>query len=94
MRNILGWQGKMLLMGGRVTVINSLLSSVPLYMLFFYRIHKGTKEKLDKIKNRFLSDEGKDKKKYHLMNWQTLCMPKDQENYELCITFKMVMETF
>jgi hypothetical protein len=39
MRNKLGpWQGKILMMGGRVTLINSSLTSVPLYMLSFYRI--------------------------------------------------------
>jgi hypothetical protein len=46
MRNKLEpWQGKMLVMGGRVTLINSSLTSVPLYMLSFYRIPRGGKEK-------------------------------------------------
>jgi hypothetical protein len=45
MRNKLEpWQGKMLVMGERVTLINSFLTSVPLYMLSFYRIPSGVKE--------------------------------------------------
>jgi hypothetical protein len=79
MRNKLGpWQGKILVMGGRVTLVNSSLTSVPLYMLSFYRIPVGVKEKLDRIRNNFLWDETEEKKKYHLVNGQTVCMPKDQ----------------
>jgi hypothetical protein len=75
MRNKLGpWQGKMLVMGGRVTLINSSLTSVPLYMLSFYRIPSGVKEKLDKIRNSFLWGETEDKKKYHwLIGRQCAC---------------------
>jgi hypothetical protein len=63
MRNKLEpWQGKMLVMGERVTLINSFLTSVPLYMLSFYRIPSGVKEKLDRIRNSFLWNETEDKK--------------------------------
>jgi hypothetical protein len=67
MRSKLGpWQGKMLVMGGRVTLINSSLTSVPLYMLSFYRLPVGVKEKLEKIRNNFLWDETEDKKEISL----------------------------
>jgi hypothetical protein len=36
------------------------------------------KEQLDKIRNNFLWDEDENKRKYHLVNWQTVCLPKDQ----------------
>jgi hypothetical protein len=49
-------------MGGRVTLINSSLTSVPSYMLFFYRIPNGVKEKMDRVRNSFLWDEIEDKK--------------------------------
>jgi hypothetical protein len=68
----------MLIMGGRVALVNSNLTSVPLYMLSFYRIPVGVKEKLDRIRNNFLWDETEGKKKYHLVNWQTVCLRKDQ----------------
>jgi hypothetical protein len=48
--------------GGGVTLINSSVTSVPLYMLFFYRIPRGVKEKMDRIRNSFLWDESEDKK--------------------------------
>ena len=72
------WQGKMLVMGGRVTLINSSLSSVPLYMLSFYRAPAGAREKMDMARKKFLWSGEKDKNKYHLVKWQTVCMPKEQ----------------
>jgi hypothetical protein len=38
----------------------------------------GGKKKMDRIRNSFLWDENENKKKYHLVNWQKVCMPKDQ----------------
>jgi hypothetical protein len=63
-------------MGGRFTLINSSLTSVPLYMLSFYRIPVGVKEIMDRVRNNFLWDETEEKKKYDLVNSQTVCMPK------------------
>jgi hypothetical protein len=72
------WQGKWLAMGGKVSLINSSLSSIPLYMLSFYRPPKGPKERMDMHRSRFLWEEVKGKKKYHLVSWDVVCLPKDQ----------------
>jgi hypothetical protein len=72
------WQGKWLAMGGKVNLINSSLSSIPLYMLSFYRVAKGPKTRMDKHRSRFLWEEEKNKKRYHLVNWDTVCLPKSQ----------------
>lgn len=42
-----GWQGKLLSIGGRATLLNSCLSSIPFYMLSFYRIPRGVCKRLD-----------------------------------------------
>ena len=72
------WQGKLLAMGGRTTLINSSLSSVPLYMLSFYRVPVGIRESLDSVRKNFLWNENEVEKKNHLVNWQVVCLPKDQ----------------
>lgn len=41
------WQGRFQSIGGRLILINSSLSNVPLYMLSFYRVPQGVKERLD-----------------------------------------------
>lgn len=72
------WQGNLQSIGGRVTLINSCLSSTPLYMLSFYRIPKGVKEKMDFVRRRFLWQEDQGIRKYHLVQWLVVCSPKEQ----------------
>jgi hypothetical protein len=41
------WKGKHLSVGGRLTLINSVLSSLPMYMMSFFSIPKEILKKLD-----------------------------------------------
>jgi hypothetical protein len=52
-KKLSSWKGKLLTSGGRLVLINSVLSSLPLYMLSFFRIPKGVLEKLDYYRSRF-----------------------------------------
>ena len=49
-------------MGGRVTLINSSLTSVPLYMLSFYRIPVGVREKIDMVRKKIPLEWGQEQK--------------------------------
>lgn len=69
------WQGNFQSIGGRVTLINACLSSTPLYMLSFFRVPIGVREKMDFFRRRFLWQEDKGIRKYHLVNWHTVCSP-------------------
>ena len=40
--------------GGRVTLIQAALTSIPIYFLYFFRIPKTMVEKIKKIQRRFL----------------------------------------
>lgn len=57
------WQGRTLSIGGRTILINSHLSGIPLYMLSFYRISVGAKEKAGSLRASFLWSGDKKKKK-------------------------------
>jgi hypothetical protein len=72
------WQGKNLVMAGRATLINSSLTSLVLYMLSFYRLPTGVKQKMDMHRAGFLWSGDKNKRKYHLVSWLVVCLPKDQ----------------
>jgi hypothetical protein len=48
------WKGKMLAMSGKVSLINSSLSNIPLYMLSFYRVPKGPLGRMNMHRSRFL----------------------------------------
>jgi len=58
-------------------LINSMLSSLPMFMMSFFRIPKGVLRKLDYYKSRFFfwqCDEYK--KEYRLAIWCILYKPK------------------
>jgi hypothetical protein len=59
-------------------LINSVLSSLPMFMLSFFKIPKGTLEKIDYFRSRFFCQNDSQKKKYRLTKWGIVCQPKDQ----------------
>jgi hypothetical protein len=40
-KRLSGWKGKMLTVGGRLVLINSVLSSLPMFMMSFFELPKG-----------------------------------------------------
>ena len=52
-KRLSSWKGKNLSTGVRLTLINSVLSSIPLYMMSFFEIPKGVRKKLDYFRSRF-----------------------------------------
>jgi hypothetical protein len=47
------WKSKMLSVGGRLVLLNSVLSSLPMFMLSFFELPKGVLKKLDYFRLRF-----------------------------------------
>nr|GEZ32616.1 RNA-directed DNA polymerase, eukaryota [Tanacetum cinerariifolium] len=47
------WKAKTLSVGGRLTLIKSVLSAVPLYSMSIYKVPKGVLHRLEMIRNRF-----------------------------------------
>jgi hypothetical protein len=52
-KRLSSWKSKHLSIGGRLTLINSVLSSLPMYMMSFFTIPKGVLKKLDYFRSRF-----------------------------------------
>ena len=59
-------------------LINSVLSSLPMYMMSFFEIPKGVRKKLDYFRSRFFWQSDEHKRKYRLAKWDILCQLKDQ----------------
>jgi hypothetical protein len=68
----------MLSYGGRLILINSVLSSLALFMLSFYEVPKGILDKLDFYRSRFFWQGDNHKKKYRLTKWTIIYRPKEQ----------------
>ena len=77
-KRLSSWKGKHLSVGGRLMLINSVLSSLPMYMMFFFAIPKGVLKKLDYFRSRFYWQGDESRKKYRLARWNILCQPKVQ----------------
>jgi hypothetical protein len=58
-----GWQGRFLSLGGRLNLLNSCLTNVPLYMLSIYPAPKSVIRKLDIYRKRLLWQGGHQSKK-------------------------------
>lgn len=67
----------MLSVGGRLVLINSVLTSLAMYMLSFFEIPKGVLKKLNYYRSRFYWQCDEHKKKYRLTKWSILCRPID-----------------
>lgn len=58
------WRSRQLSIGGRLTLINTVLSSLPLYFFSFYKAPKKVLEMLERLQRRFLWEEMRILKKW------------------------------
>jgi hypothetical protein len=77
------WKGKLLSYGDRLVLVNSVLTSLPMFMLSFLEIPKGVRKRLDYYRSRYFWQEENDKKKCRLSRWNIVCRPKDRGGWEL-----------
>jgi hypothetical protein len=68
----------MLSVGGRLVLINSVLSSLPMFILSFFEVRKGVFEEIRLLWIMVFWKSDKHKKKYRLTKWEVICTPKDQ----------------
>jgi isopenicillin N synthase-like dioxygenase len=76
-KHLSSWKRKLLSVGGRLMLLYSILSSVPLIMLSFFEVPKEVLKKLRLLCLDFFWQNEGHKKKYHLTKWDVLCTPKD-----------------
>ena len=65
-------------MGGRITLINSVLTALPIYLLSFFRVPTKVVHKLVSIQRNFLWGGGSEVTKIAWVNWDTICLPKNK----------------
>ncbi|WOH03847.1 hypothetical protein DCAR_0623247 [Daucus carota subsp. sativus] len=75
------WKCCSLNQAGRTTLIKSVFNSIPIYWFQIYKIPKGIRDSIDKLRRGFFLGEigqkyAQDRRKLHLINWKQVCMPK------------------
>lgn len=78
------WKAKYLSFGGRLTLINSVLSSLPLYYFSLFKAPVKVINKLEAIRRRFLWGGSLDEKKVHWVAWDVVTKPKDYGGLGVC----------
>ena len=64
-----GWKRKLLSFAGRLTLIKSVLSSLPTYYLSLFKMPEGVAKEIEKIQAAFLWGGNDLKRKVHLVKW-------------------------
>ena len=75
-KRLASWKSQYISKGGRLTLIQSTLSSLPIYCLSLFRMPVSICSRLEKIQREFLWSGSSLAKKTHLVNWKTVCTEK------------------
>jgi len=73
-----GWKGRMLNRAGKLTLVTTVLSSMPTYHLTVFLLAVWARKQIDKIRRSFFWKGDVNANGGHcLVNWPRVCMPKD-----------------
>ncbi|GJZ37690.1 RNA-directed DNA polymerase, eukaryota [Tanacetum coccineum] len=70
------WKLKSLSIGGRLTLIKSVLSSLPLYYMSSFKVPKGVLSKMESIRRNFFNGVENAEKKMSLIGWNKILASK------------------
>lgn len=68
----------MLSIGGRVTILNYVITNLPVYYLSFFKIPKKVIMEIVKLERNFLWHSAMEKKGVDWISWKTVCKSKEQ----------------
>lgn len=77
-KKLSSWKARVLSIGGRVTLLTSILSSLPIYTMSFFKAPVKIIKEIIKIQSRFLWCGNKDKRCFNLTSWTNICIPKEE----------------
>ena len=83
-RKLALWKRQYISKGGRLTLIRSTLSNLPIYLMSLFRLPKGVQFRLEKIQRDFLWGGGNLGRKIHQLNWSTVCSSKENGGMGIC----------
>jgi hypothetical protein len=72
-----GWKAKQLSLAGRITVAKSIIQAIPIYPMMSMPIPKSCLKEIEKVQRAFIRGDTEDKRKSHMVGWDTITQPKD-----------------
>ncbi|CAJ2662883.1 unnamed protein product [Trifolium pratense] len=72
-----GWSSRFLSIGGRLVLIKSVLTSLPVYALSFFKAPSGIISSIESILIKFFWGGSENLRKVSWINWNTICLRKE-----------------
>ncbi|XP_028118943.1 uncharacterized protein LOC114316485 [Camellia sinensis] len=73
-----GWKRKMLSFAGRLILVKSVTSALPVFYLSLFRMPEGVAKELKKIQANFLWGGSELKRKIHMIKWEDMLKSMDE----------------
>ena len=70
------WKSKFLSFGGRLILLKSVLSSLPVYFLSFFKVPAGIISSIESLFNFFFWGGGEDFRKISWVDWDSVCLSR------------------
>ncbi|KAI5417416.1 hypothetical protein KIW84_042139 [Lathyrus oleraceus] len=77
-KRLSGWRGKHLSLGGKVTLLNSVINNLPIFLLSFFKAPKCVLEDIIKIQRNFLWGDGGGSRKMCWVSWDKICLKTEE----------------
>jgi hypothetical protein len=71
------WKGLFLASAGRLELTNSCLSSLPMFAMGLFLLSDTSHVRINTTRTRFFWEGVGPKQKYHMVDWATMCKPKE-----------------
>ena len=90
------WKGRFLSMVGRICLLKSVFTTIPLFYLSIFKAPIAVYNKISSIQRKFLWAWGKQSKSISLVSWDNVCKPlelgglgvKDMKNFNVALLAK------
>ncbi|KAK2636467.1 hypothetical protein Ddye_031259 [Dipteronia dyeriana] len=88
------WKKKIISKGGRLVLIKVVLASIPNYYMSVLRMPVGVVKKIEKIQQSFFWGDGVEKRKIHLVGWDSICNSKKKSGLRVASIMDKSMSFF
>ncbi|GAU27881.1 hypothetical protein TSUD_159750 [Trifolium subterraneum] len=77
-KRLASWKNKYVSLGGRVVLLNSVLSAIPIFYLSLFKMPAGVWKKIVSLQRRFLWGGAAGSSKISWVKWTDVCRPKKE----------------